>query len=134
MASLEERIMETQRVLNSKQGKSGSLVLDNLTVNNPIDIRKLKVDNFEVKNLNVTGKITTKDLLVTGGSTFNNNVNINGGLAVGGNTTINGNASLPNVNLGELRNVSIKGWLNVETNITAGGEIRGSKVWNAVWN
>lgn len=132
--SLETDIINTQNMLNAKQARIGSLVIDNLTVNNPININKLNVDNFEVKNLNVTGTLTTNSLRVTGTASFSSNVVINGGLTVGGNSSFGGNTNIPNISIGELRNVTIKGWLNVETSITAGGEVRGSKVWNAVWN
>lgn len=132
--SLETDIINTQNMLNTKQARIGSLVIDNLTVNNPININKLNVDNFEVKNLNVTGTLTTNSLRVTGTASFSSNVVINGGLTVGGNSSFGGTTNIPNISIGELRNVTIKGWLKVETSITAGGEVRGSKVWNAVWN
>ena len=132
--SLETDIINTQNMLNGKQARIGSLVIDNLTVNNPININKLNVDNFEVKNLNVTGTLTTNSLRVTGTASFSSNVVINGGLTVGGNSSFGGTTNIPNISIGELRNVTIKGWLKVETSITAGGEVRGSKVWNAVWN
>lgn len=132
--SLETDIINTQNMLNGKQARIGSLVIDNLTVNNPININKLNVDNFEVKNLNVTGTLTTNSLRVTGTASFSSNVVINGGLTVGGNSSFGGATNIPNISIGELRNVTIKGWLKVETSITAGGEVRGSKVWNAVWN
>lgn len=132
--SLETDIINTQNILNGKQARIGSLVIDNLTVNNPININKLKVNNFEVKNLNVTGKLTTSSLKVTGGASFSSNVVINGGITVGGNSSFGGTTHIPNISIGVLRNVTIQGWLKVETSITAGGEIRGSRVWNAVWN
>lgn len=132
--SLETDIINTQNILNKKQARIGSLVIDNLTVNNPININKLNVENFEVKNLNVTGKLTTNSLKVTGDASFSSNVVINGGITVGGNSSFGGTTNIPNISIGELRNVTIKGWLKVETSITAGGEVRGSKVWNAVWN
>lgn len=132
--SLETDIIETQNMLNSKQARIGSLVIDNLTVNNPIDINKLNVENFEVANLTVTGKLTVNDIEVTGDATFNNNVVINGGITVAGDSNFSGSITSPEITVGELRDVTIKGWLKVETNITAGGEVRGSKVWNAVWN
>lgn len=132
--SLETDIINTQNMLNGKQARIGSLVIDNLTVNNPININKLNVDNFEVKNLNVTGTLTTNSLRVTGTASFSSNVVINGGLTVGGNSSFGGTTNIPNISIGELRNVTIKGWLKVETSITAGGEVRGSRVWNAVWN
>lgn len=132
--SLETDIINTQNILNGKQARIGSLVIDNLTVNNPININKLKVNNFEVKNLNVTGKLTTSSLKVTGGASFSSNVVINGGITVGGNSSFGGTTHIPNISIGALRNVTIQGWLKVETSITAGGEIRGSRVWNAVWN
>ena len=132
--SLETDIINTQNMLNGKQARIGSLVIDNLTVNNPININKLNVNNFEVKNLNVTGKLTTSSLKVTGGASFSSNVVINGGITVGGNSSFGGTTHIPNISIGVLRNVTIQGWLKVETSITAGGEIRGSRVWNAVWN
>lgn len=132
--SLETDIINTQNILNGKQARIGSLVIDNLTVNNPININKLKANNFEVKNLNVTGKLTTSSLKVTGGASFSSNVVINGGITVGGNSSFGGTTHIPNISIGVLRNVTIQGWLKVETSITAGGEIRGSRVWNAVWN
>lgn len=132
--SLETDIINTQNILNGKQARIGSLVIDNLTVNNPININKLNVNNFEVKNLNVTGKLTTSSLKVTGGASFSSNVVINGGITVGGNSSFGGTTHIPNISIGVLRNVTIQGWLKVETSITAGGEIRGSRVWNAVWN
>ena len=137
--SLETDIINTQNMLNGKQARIGSLVIDNLTVNNPININKLNinklnVNNLEVKNLNVTGKLTTSSLKVTGGASFSSNVVINGGITVGGNSSFGGTTHIPNISIGALRNVTIQGWLKVETSITAGGEIRGSRVWNAVWN
>lgn len=132
--SLETDIINTQNMLNGKQARIGSLVIDNLTVNNPININKLNVNNFEVKNLNVTGKLTTNSITVKGGASFSSNVVINGGLTVGGNSSFGGTTHIPNISIGALRNVTIQGWLKVETSITAGGEVRGSRVWNAVWN
>lgn len=132
--SLESSIIETQNILNGKQARSGSLVLDNLTVNNPINVSKISASSFTVTNLTVSGTTTTNVLRVNGTSTFGGNVTINNALNVTGTTSLTGSTSIPNISIGPLRDVTINGYLKVGTTITAGGEIRGSKIWNAVWN
>lgn len=134
MSSIESRIQSVQNLINQKQTSFGTLVLDKLVVHEPIDVNKLNVTNLRTGNLEVTGTANINALSVRGQTNLNGNVTINGSLTANGPASFNSNLSTGNLVVSELRNVTIKGWLKVESTITAGGEIRGSRIWSAVWN
>lgn len=132
--SVESNILDVQNGLNGKQARISDLVIDNLTVHNKIRFDRIDIGDLTADNITVKNNLNSKNISISGNSTFSGNVTINSGLTVNGNSNFSGSTSIPNISVGELRNVTIKGWLKVESDITAGGEIRGSRVWKAVWN
>lgn len=132
--SVESSILEIQNLLNGKQAKVSELVLDKLVVHQKINFDNVSINNLDVGTINVRNSIHTPNITVTGNSTFGGNVTINSGLVVNGSSSFNGSTSVPNISIGELRDVSIRGWLRVESSITAGGNIDANKVYKAVWN
>lgn len=127
-SNLENLIATAQSNLTSKMNRTvDHLIVNKLTTHTPIDMGAINLDNLTVSNLTVTNKLTANNITSSG------SVIMNGSVSMNGSTNIT-NLKTSNVSLPELRDITIRGYLKVENTITAGGEIRGGKVWNAVWN
>lgn len=76
--------------------------------------------------------LKAQDLITSGNTSLGGTVNINGTTSITGATTISSslNVSGPTT----INEAQITTNLNVGGSITATGDVRGARVWNAVWN